>query len=148
MAVSPLDCMGCGECVTVCPTAAIEMKPQESQSEQQAAFDYCVENIRKKDNIPGVVSEVSVKGSQFNQPLLEFSGSCAGCAETSYARLITQLFGEKMFISNATGCSSIWGGTGFHQPLHHQQRVRSRPRLDQLSVRGQRRAWSGYADRL
>ena len=61
MAVSPLDCMGCGECVTVCPTAAIEMKPQESQSEQQAAFDYCVENIRKKDNIPGVVSEVSVK---------------------------------------------------------------------------------------
>ena len=116
MAVSPLDCMGCGECVTVCPTKAIEMKPQASQSEQQAAFDYCVENIRKKDNIPGVVSEVSVKGSQFNQPLLEFSGSCAGCAETSYARLITQLFGEKMFISNATGCSSIWGGTASISP--------------------------------
>ena len=116
MAVSPLDCMGCGECVTVCPTAAIEMKPQESQSEQQAAFDYCVENIRKKDNIPGVVSDISVKGSQFNQPLLEFSGSCAGCAETSYARLITQLFGEKMFISNATGCSSIWGGTASISP--------------------------------
>ena len=116
MAVSPLDCMGCGECVTVCPTAAIEMKPQESQADQQAAFDYCVENIRKKDNIPGVVSEVSVKGSQFNQPLLEFSGSCAGCAETSYARLITQLFGEKMFISNATGCSSIWGGTASISP--------------------------------
>ena len=108
--------MGCGECVTVCPTAAIEMKPQESQSAQQAAFDYCVENIRKKDNVPGVVSEVSVKGSQFNQPLLEFSGSCAGCAETSYARLITQLFGEKMFISNATGCSSIWGGTASISP--------------------------------
>ena len=116
MAVSPLDCMGCGECVTVCPTKAIEMKPQESQSAQQAAFDYCVENIRKKDNVPGVVSEVSVKGSQFNQPLLEFSGSCAGCAETSYARLITQLFGEKMFISNATGCSSIWGGTASISP--------------------------------
>ena len=116
MAVSPLDCMGCGECVTVCPTKAIEMKPQESQSEQQAAFDYCVENIRKKDNVPGVVSEISVKGSQFNQPLLEFSGSCAGCAETSYARLITQLFGEKMFISNATGCSSIWGGTASISP--------------------------------
>ena len=95
---------------------AIEMKPQESQSDQQAAFDYCVENIRKKDNVPGVVSEVSVKGSQFNQPLLEFSGSCAGCAETSYARLITQLFGEKMFISNATGCSSIWGGTASISP--------------------------------
>ena len=116
MAVSPLDCMGCGECVTVCPTKAIEMKPQESQAAQQAAFDYCVENIRKKDNIPGVVSDISVKGSQFNQPLLEFSGSCAGCAETSYARLITQLFGEKMFISNATGCSSIWGGTASISP--------------------------------
>ena len=116
MAVSPLDCMGCGECVTVCPTKAIEMKPQESQAAQQAAFDYCVENIRKKDNIPGVVSDISVKGSQFNQPLLEFSGSCAGCAETSYARLITQLFGEKMFISNATGCSSIWGGPAATSP--------------------------------
>ena len=116
IAVSPLDCMGCGECVTVCPTKAIEMKPQESQAAQQAAFDYCVENIRKKDNIPGVVSDVSVKGSQFNQPLLEFSGSCAGCAETSYARLITQLYGEKMYISNATGCSSIWGGTASVSP--------------------------------
>ena len=113
MAVSPLDCMGCGECVTVCPTKAIEMKPQESQSAQQAAFDYCVENIRKK---PGMMAETTVKGSQFNQPLLEFSGSCAGCAETSYARLITQLFGEKMFISNATGCSSIWGGTASISP--------------------------------
>ena len=115
--------MGCGECVTVCPTKAIEMKPQESQADQQAAFDYCVENIRKK---PGMMAETTVKGSQFNQPLLEFSGSCAGCAETSgscagcaetsYARLITQLFGEKMFISNATGCSSIWGGTASISP--------------------------------
>ena len=74
MAVSPLDCKGCGECVTVCPTKAIEMKPQESQADQQAAFDYCVENIRKK---PGMMAETTVKGSQFNQPLLEFSGSCA-----------------------------------------------------------------------
>ena len=113
ISVSPLDCMGCGECVTVCPTKAIEMKPQESQADQQAAFDYCVENIRKK---PGMMAETTVKGSQFNQPLLEFSGSCAGCAETSYARLITQLFGEKMFISNATGCSSIWGGTASISP--------------------------------
>ena len=113
MAVSPLDCMGCGECVTVCPTKAIEMKPQESQADQQAAFDYCVENIRKK---PGMMAETTVKGSQFNQPLLEFSGSCAGCAETSYARLITQLFGERMFISNATGCSSIWGGPAATSP--------------------------------
>ena len=110
MTVSPLDCMGCGVCVNVCPTAAkgtLKMVPQESQAAQQEVFDYCVENIRKKD---GMMSETSVKGSQFNQPLLEFSGSCAGCAETSYARLITQLFGERMFISNATGCSSIWGG--------------------------------------
>ena len=113
MAVSPLDCMGCGECVTVCPTKAIEMKPQESQADQQAAFDYCVENIRKK---PGMMAETTVKGSQFNQPLLEFSGSCAGCAETSYARLITQMFGERMFISNATGCSSIWGGPAATSP--------------------------------
>ena len=79
MAVSPLDCMGCGECVTVCPTAAIEMKPQESQSEQQAAFDYCVENIRKKDNIPGVVSEVSVKGSQV-QPAAALSSPAPALA--------------------------------------------------------------------
>ncbi len=113
MAVSPLDCMGCGECVTVCPTKAIEMKPRESQEAEQAVFDYCVENIRKK---PGMMPETTVKGSQFNQPLLEFSGSCAGCAETSYARLVTQLFGEKMFISNATGCSSIWGGTASISP--------------------------------
>ena len=113
MAVSPLDCMGCGECVTVCPTKAITMQPQESQADQQAVFDYCVENIRKK---PGMMASNTVKGSQFNQPLLEFSGSCAGCAETSYARLVTQLFGEQMFISNATGCSSIWGGTAAVSP--------------------------------
>ena len=102
MAVSPLDCMGCGECVTVCPTKAITMVPQESQADQQAVFDYCVANISKK---PSKFADDTVIGSQFNQPLLEFSGSCAGCAETSYARLITQLFGEKMYISNATGFS-------------------------------------------
>jgi pyruvate-ferredoxin/flavodoxin oxidoreductase len=113
MSVSPLDCMGCGECVTVCPTGAIEMKPQDSQAAEQEVFDYCVANISKK---PGMMADNTVKGSQFNQPLLEFSGSCAGCAETSYARLITQLFGEKMYISNATGCSSIWGGTASIAP--------------------------------
>ncbi len=107
MSVSPLDCMGCGECITVCPVAAIKMVPQESQAEEQPVFDYLVANVSKKDS--GFADD-TVKGSQYNQPLLEFSGSCAGCAETSYARLITQLFGEHMYISNATGCSSIWGG--------------------------------------
>ncbi|MGN0243404.1 MAG: pyruvate:ferredoxin (flavodoxin) oxidoreductase [Lachnospiraceae bacterium] len=109
MSVSPLDCMGCGECVTVCPVKdkAIKMVPQESQAAEQPVFDYLVANVGKK---PGMPADTTVKGSQFNQPLLEFSGSCAGCAETSYARLITQLFGEQMYISNATGCSSIWGG--------------------------------------
>jgi len=108
MSVSPLDCMGCGECVTVCPTKAIEMVPQESRLEEQPVWNYLVKNVSKKAD--SGYAETTVKGSQFNQPLLEFSGSCAGCAETSYARLITQLFGENMFISNATGCSSIWGG--------------------------------------
>lgn len=107
MSVSPLDCMGCGECVTVCPTKAITMVPQETQLEEQPVFDYLVANVGRKSGMP---ADTTVKGSQFNQPLLEFSGSCAGCAETSYARLITQLFGEHMYITNATGCSSIWGG--------------------------------------
>ena len=107
MSVTPLDCMGCGECITVCPVKAITMVPQESQAHEQPIFDYLVANVGKK---PGTPADTTVKGSQFNQPLLEFSGSCAGCAETSYARLITQLFGEHMYISNATGCSSIWGG--------------------------------------
>lgn len=113
MSVSPMDCMGCGECVTVCPKDAIKMVPQESQAHEQPVFDYLVANVSKK---PGVPAETTVKGSQFNQPLLEFSGSCAGCAETSYARLVTQLFGEQMYISNATGCSSIWGGPAATSP--------------------------------
>ncbi|WP_010234930.1 pyruvate:ferredoxin (flavodoxin) oxidoreductase [Clostridium arbusti] len=107
MSVTPLDCMGCGECITVCPTKAITMVPQETQLHEQPVFDYLVANVGKK---PGIPADTTVKGSQFNQPLLEFSGSCAGCAETSYARILTQLFGEQMYISNATGCSSIWGG--------------------------------------
>ena len=117
MAVSPLDCMGCTLCVKACPVTAnaaktgkapaIEMKPIATQLDQQPAYDYAVANVSEK---PELIS-VTVKGSQFKQPLLEYSGSCAGCAETSYARLITQLFGERMYISNATGCSSIWGGS-------------------------------------
>ena len=116
MSVSPLDCMGCGECITVCPKAAdgaIKMVPQESQADQQPVFDYLVANVGKKDS---GFADTTPKGSQFNQPLLEFSRSCAGCAETSYARLVTQLFGEQMYISNATGCSSIWGNPAATSP--------------------------------
>ena len=112
MAVSPLDCMGCGVCVGVCPTQAITMVSQESQKDQQQVFDYMVESVSEKPEM----QDITVKGSQFKQPLLEFSGSCAGCAETSYARLVTQLFGDRMYISNATGCSSIWGNPGATAP--------------------------------
>ena len=112
MAVSPLDCMGCGVCVGVCPTKAITMVAQESQLDQQPVFNYMVSKVAPKEEL----QDLSVKGSQFKQPMLEFSGSCAGCAETSYARLITQLFGDRMYISNATGCSSIWGGPGATSP--------------------------------
>ena len=112
MAVSPLDCMGCGVCVGVCPTKAITMVPQESQLDQQDVFGYMVSKVSRKPE----VEDLTVKGSQFKQPMLEFSGSCAGCAETSYARLVTQLFGDRMYISNATGCSSIWGGPGATSP--------------------------------
>ncbi len=90
------------------PKSALEMVLQASQLDQQEAFDYAVAHVSEKEDL---LSTTTVKGSQFKQPLLEFSGSCAGCAETSYARLITQLFGERMYISNATGCSSIWGGS-------------------------------------
>ena len=113
MAVSPLDCMGCGVCVGQCAVHAIEMVPMESQIEQQEVFDYMVEKVSEKKDM--FVAE-NVKFSQFAQPYLEFSGSCAGCAETSYARLVTQLFGDHMLISNATGCSSIWGGPAATSP--------------------------------
>ena len=119
MSVSPLDCMGCGECITVCPAAekgALKMVPQESASAEQPVFDYLVANVGKKELKPALANGVTAINSQYNQPLLEFSGSCAGCAETSYARLITQLFGEHMYISNATGCSSIWGGPAATSP--------------------------------
>jgi pyruvate-ferredoxin/flavodoxin oxidoreductase len=113
LAVSPMDCMGCGVCVGVCPTNSLKMVSRESQDEQQAAFDYCVANVTEK---PEVASAATAVSSQYKKPLLEFSGSCAGCAETSYARLITQLFGDRMYISNATGCSSIWGGPAATSP--------------------------------
>ena len=112
MSISPLDCMGCGVCVGVCPVKALSMQPLESQEEQQPVFNYMVSKVAEKKEL----QDFTVKGSQFKQPMLEFSGSCAGCAETSYARLITQLFGDHMMISNATGCSSIWGGPAATSP--------------------------------
>ena len=112
LAVSPMDCMGCGVCVGVCKTNSLKMVSRESQEDKQAAFDYMVESVSVKEDL----ANNTVMGSQYKTPLLEFSGSCAGCAETSYARLITQLFGERMYISNATGCSSIWGGPAATSP--------------------------------
>lgn len=110
--VSPLDCMGCGNCVDVCPKDALEMVPTEGELVEQVAFDYCVEHVDEK----GQLVSANPKGSQFKTPLLEFSGACAGCAETAYARLITQMCGDRMFISNATGCSSIWGNPAAGSP--------------------------------
>ena len=112
MAISPLDCMGCGVCVGQCPVGALTMVSQEGELPQQDTFNYCVSKVSDKKDM----QDLTVKGSQFKQPMLEFSGSCAGCAETSYARLVTQLFGDRMYISNATGCSSIWGGPGATSP--------------------------------
>ena len=113
LAVSAMDCMGCGVCIGVCPTKSLKMVPRESQEPQQAVFDYCVAKVTEKAD---VATDANVISSQYKKPLLEFSGSCAGCAETSYARLITQLFGSRMYISNATGCSSIWGGPAATSP--------------------------------
>ncbi len=112
LAVSPLDCMGCGVCIGVCPTNSLKMVSRESQDYKQDAFQYMVENVTVKND----VADNTVIGSQYKTPLLEFSGSCAGCAETAYARLITQLYGDRMYISNATGCSSIWGGPAATSP--------------------------------
>ena len=112
IAVSPLDCMGCYNCVAMCPKSdvkeggALTMVPQEAEADQAEVWDYAVNKVTEKSELAG---DANIKASQFHKPLLEFSGSCAGCAETSYARLVTQLFGDRMFISNATGCSSIWG---------------------------------------
>ena len=112
MAISPLDCMGCGVCIGACPVNALSMVAQEGELKQQDVFDYCMDKVSEKKDM----QDNTVKGSQFKQPMLEFSGSCAGCAETSYARLVTQLFGDHMYVSNATGCSSIWGGPAATSP--------------------------------
>ena len=113
MAVSPLDCMGCTNCVKVCPKGALTMVPQESELNQAPVWDYAVNKVSEKKELVAA----NVKGSQFAKPYLEFSGSCAGCAETAYARLVTQVCGDRMFISNATGCSSIWGNPAATSPF-------------------------------
>ncbi|WP_072893789.1 pyruvate:ferredoxin (flavodoxin) oxidoreductase [Clostridium fallax] len=115
IAVSPLDCAGCGNCVQVCPAPnkALVMKLQETQHDQIKPWDYAIDEVSPKAN---PMNKKTVKGSQFEKPLFEFSGACAGCGETPYAKLITQLFGDRMMIANATGCSSIWGGSAPSTP--------------------------------
>ena len=132
LVVSALDCTGCGSCVNVCPgkkgAKAIAMENMEANAGCQAAFDYAVELPAKADVVEKF-KENTVKGSQFKQPLLEFSGACAGCGETPYAKLITQLFGDRMYIANATGCSSIWGNSSPSTPYT-------------VNAKGQGPAWS------
>ena len=113
IAVSQFDCTGCSNCVYICPADALTMVAAEEEQPKQEIFDYSVAHVAEK---PELVAN-NVKGSQFKKPLLEFSGSCAGCAETSYGRLVTQLFGDRMYISNATGCSSIWGNPASCSPF-------------------------------
>ena len=117
--VSALDCTGCGSCANVCPgmkgNKALVMESLEANLGEQAIFDFG-QSLPVKEEVLAKFKETTVKGSQFKQPLLEFSGACAGCGETPYAKLITQLFGDRMYIANATGCSSIWGNSSPSTP--------------------------------
>lgn len=125
--VSPLDCTGCSICASVCPgkkgQKALKMRPLSTQENEQKVFEFA-KNIPVKPEVAEKFKETTVKGSQFKQPLLEFSGACAGCGETPYAKLATQLFGDRMLIANATGCSSIWGGSAPATPytVNHEGR--------------------------
>ena len=112
MQVSPLDCLGCGSCVNICPTKALEMVPLGTQLDEAPNWEYAVA-LPQKEN---PMDKYTVKGSQFEKPLLEFSGACAGCGETPYIKLVTQLFGDRMYVANATGCTSIWGGSAPSMP--------------------------------
>ena len=132
MTVSAYDCTGCGSCANVCPgkkgAKALVMENMEANAEVQKYFDYGV-TLPVKEDVIAKFKETTVKGSQFKQPLLEFSGACAGCGETPYAKLITQLFGDRMYIANATGCSSIWGNSSPSTPYT-------------VNAKGQGPAWS------
>ena len=125
MTVSAQDCTGCGSCATICPgmkgAKALVMKPMKTQLESQKGFDYGVKLPQKKE-VTEKFKPTSVKGSQFCKPLLEFSGACGGCGETPYAKLVTQLFGDRMYIANATGCSSIWGGSAPATPYTRNEK--------------------------
>lgn len=127
LTVSTYDCTGCGACAVQCPgkkgNKALEMKPIDTQVPEQAVFDYANE-LPEKAAVAEKFKETTVKGSQFNRPLLEFSGACAGCGETPYAKLMTQLFGDRAYIANATGCSSIWGGSAPSTPYTVNQEGR------------------------
>ncbi len=119
MTVSVLDCTGCGSCANVCPgkkgEKALTMQPLDTQLDKEAGFVYG-RKLPEKPEVAEKFKPTTVKGSQFKQPLLEYSGACAGCGETPYAKLVTQLFGDRMYIANATGCSSIWGGSAPSTP--------------------------------
>ena len=132
MTVSAYDCTGCGSCANVCPgkkgAKALVMANMEENAGEQKFFDYGV-TLPVKEDVVAKFKENTVKGSQFKQPLLEFSGACAGCGETPYAKLITQLFGDRMYIANATGCSSIWGNSSPSTPYT-------------VNAKGQGPAWS------
>ncbi|NLL35991.1 MAG: pyruvate:ferredoxin (flavodoxin) oxidoreductase [Fretibacterium sp.] len=114
MQVDVLDCLGCGNCADICPVSALEMKPLATQEAEIDNWTHAIESIQDKEEAAG--NKFTVQGSQFQRPLLEFSGACAGCGETPYAKLVTQLFGDRMIIANATGCSSIWGGSAPSMP--------------------------------
>ncbi|WP_130836219.1 pyruvate:ferredoxin (flavodoxin) oxidoreductase [Lachnoclostridium sp. Marseille-P6806] len=126
---SALDCTGCGSCANVCPAKALTMKDLEANQGNQRFFDFAVNEVTQKQELVDKFKEVSVIGSQFKKPLLEFSGACAGCGETPYAKLVTQLFGDRMYIANATGCSSIWGNSSPSTPYT-------------VNAKGQGPAWS------
>ncbi len=132
MTVSAYDCTGCGSCANVCPgkkgEKALVMGNMEENAGEQVYFDFGTE-IEVKPEVVAKFKENTVKGSQFKQPLLEFSGACAGCGETPYAKLVTQLFGDRMYIANATGCSSIWGNSSPSTPYT-------------VNAKGQGPAWS------
>ena len=139
--VSPVDCTGCGSCSNVCPAKnkALDMMPYEEETEQQEIYDYALKHFTDKDlRFPDNLT----REAQFHRPLLEFSGACGGCGETPYAKLVTQLFGDHMYIANATGCSSIWGGSA---PLYavYGKQSGPRPRLEN-PLRGQCRVWLWY----